>query len=76
MRLISHEGLKERGVPYSAEHLRRMEAKGIFPKRMPGRRLWVEAEVDEFLKQWAARRGDGDDKRTPWAGMGISGVAA
>jgi predicted DNA-binding transcriptional regulator AlpA len=59
MRLIPHAALKpEKGIPYSAEHLRRMEKENRFPKRVPGRRLWVEAEIDEWIEAWAARRED------------------
>jgi predicted DNA-binding transcriptional regulator AlpA len=33
-----------------------MEKEGRFPQRLPGRRLWVEAEIDEWLEAWAAKR--------------------
>jgi len=53
MRLIPYEALAhEKGVIYSAEHLRRLERAGKFPKRMPGsRRLWVETEIDDWIRK-------------------------
>lgn len=57
MRLIAHAELKsEYGVPYSSEHLRRLEKVGKFPQRVPGRRIWVESEIAEWVEAWAARR--------------------
>lgn len=52
MKLIPYERLApEKGILYSAEHLRRLERAGKFPKRMPGsRRLWVESELDDWIK--------------------------
>jgi hypothetical protein len=35
LKLIPRPRLKaEKGVPYSSEHLRRLEAQGLFPKRV------------------------------------------
>lgn len=62
MRVISRDGLKGKGVHYTADHLRRMEAKGQFPKSFqmgPGRVVYDEAEIDEWLeaKKRASRVG-------------------
>lgn len=58
MKLISYASLEpEKGIPYSAEHLRRLEKDGKFPKRLPGgRRLWVESEIDAWAEARAASR--------------------
>jgi len=39
-------------VPYSANHLRRLEALGEFPKRVqigPGRVAWLRSEIEQWL---------------------------
>ena len=38
-------------VPYSSNHLDRLEAAGQFPRRIklsPNRVVWVESEIDEY----------------------------
>ena len=53
-----------KGIPFSREHLRRLEAAGKFPKRV---RLaeggdnygYIEKEIDEYLAARAAARDDG-----------------
>jgi prophage regulatory protein len=65
MRIITFKDLKPlKGIPFSREHLRRLEALGKFPKRV---RLteggdyygYVEKEIDEHLAARAAARDDG-----------------
>ena len=65
MRLIPFKELKPlKGIPFSREHLRRLEARGKFPKRV---RLaeggvhyaYLEKEIDEYLAARAAARDDG-----------------
>ncbi len=44
--------LRAMGIPYSGEHLRRMEAAGLFPKRIrlsAGRVAWRIADIEEWL---------------------------
>jgi predicted DNA-binding transcriptional regulator AlpA len=62
VRLITYKELKPlKGIPFSREHLRRLEADGKFPKRV---RLaeggdyygYVEKEIDEYLAARAAAR--------------------
>jgi prophage regulatory protein len=62
MRLITYKELKPlKGIPFSREHLRRLEADGKFPKRV---RLaeggdyygYVETEIDNYLASRAAAR--------------------
>jgi predicted DNA-binding transcriptional regulator AlpA len=62
MRIITFKDLKTlKGIPFSREHLRRLEAVGKFPKRV---RLteggdyygYVEKELDEYLAARAAAR--------------------
>jgi predicted DNA-binding transcriptional regulator AlpA len=62
MRLIRYPELKtQKGIPYSREHVRRLEVEGLFPKR--GRLVdgsnyygWIEAEIDAYLARRAAAR--------------------
>jgi len=54
MRILSHEDLKaEKGIKYSAYHLRRLENDKRFPKRLHlgGRVAWVEEEVDDWIRE-------------------------
>ena len=62
VRLITYKELRPlKGIPFSREHLRRLEADGKFPKRV---RLaeggdyygYVEKEIDEYLAARAAAR--------------------
>jgi prophage regulatory protein len=62
MRIITFKDLKPlKGIPFSREHLRRLEAAGKFPKRI---RLteggdyygYAEKEIDEYLAARAAAR--------------------
>jgi prophage regulatory protein len=66
MRIITFKDLKPlKGIPFSREHLRRLEAAGKFPKRI---RLteggdyygYVEKELDEYLAARAAARHDAE----------------
>lgn len=49
-------------IPYSQNHLRRLEAKGQFPKRIrvgENRVAWLRDEVDEWIEtRVQARAGD------------------
>lgn len=60
MRIITFKELRPlKGIPFSREHLRRLEADGKFPKRV---RLaeggdyygYLEKEIDEYLAARAA----------------------
>jgi predicted DNA-binding transcriptional regulator AlpA len=49
----------EKGIHYSDQHLKRLEAKGLFPRRVSvgdNRRAWVEAEIDDYQEQRNALR--------------------
>jgi predicted DNA-binding transcriptional regulator AlpA len=64
MRVLTFDGLRGRGVPYSREHIRRREKAGTFPQHISlgeGRIGWIEHEIDEWLADLAAMRGG----RTP-----------
>jgi prophage regulatory protein len=58
-RWLTHGELKDRGIHYSDQHLKRLEAKGMFPRRVPvgeNRVGWIEAEVDEHQEERNALR--------------------
>ena len=65
MRIITFKELKTlKGIPFSREHIRRLEADGKFPKRVrlaPGGDYfgYVEKEIDEYLLARAADRVNG-----------------
>lgn len=52
MNMLTFDRLRDRGVPYSRDHLRRLTKAGKFPKPYQlseGRIAWRESEVDEWL---------------------------
>jgi hypothetical protein len=57
---IDQTDLKKRGIPYSNVHLRRLESRGLFPRRIvlgAGRFIaWDEHEVTEWQNQRLERR--------------------
>jgi prophage regulatory protein len=59
MRLLSYHQLRDRGVPYTREHLRRLIADNRFPApvALSNKRIaWVESEVSDWIADLAARR--------------------
>jgi prophage regulatory protein len=58
-RLITHEGLKSKGISLSKVQLWRLENDNKFPKHVrtsPGRHAWVESEIDAFIEEKIAER--------------------
>ena len=52
-----------RRIPYSQNHLRRLEAQGIFPKRVrigANRVAWVRAEIEQWIESRMSER-NGED---------------
>jgi len=51
-------------IPYSQNHLRRLEAKGSFPKRIrigANRVAWVRQEIDNWIEARLNARNGGDE---------------
>lgn len=58
MRLLSKAEVRSK-VLYSPAHIARLEAAGLFPKRVRlsvGRVGWVEEEVDNWIRERIAER--------------------
>ena len=58
MRILDKRSLKTK-VPYSPQHIARLEREGKFPQRIQlgtCRVGWLESEVDEWIKARAAER--------------------
>ena len=59
-RLVSKKELRTVcGIPYTPQHIARLEAAGKFPKRVnlgPGRVAWVMSEVDAWVSERIAER--------------------
>jgi predicted DNA-binding transcriptional regulator AlpA len=60
MRFLVYKQLQpEKGIPYSDRQLKRLEAKGTFPRRVPlaggSIRGWPEVIIDEHLAQLAEK---------------------
>jgi prophage regulatory protein len=51
----------ERRVPYTRQHLSRLEKQNKFPRRvrLGGKVAWLESEVNEWIDARAAERGEG-----------------
>jgi prophage regulatory protein len=57
-RLLTFAQVRQR-IPYTRQHLGRLEKAGLFPKRVqlgPNRVAWIETEIDEHIEAVAARR--------------------
>lgn len=57
--LVSKKELKTLGVPYSFQHIARLEKAGLFPKRIqlgPCRVAWSFPEVKDWIDERIARR--------------------
>lgn len=62
MKLLSKKQVREK-VLYSLAHIARLEAAGLFPKRVPlgpGRVGYVDEEIENWIKNRIAER----DQRT------------
>ena len=58
MKFLSKKQVREK-VLYSFAHIARLEAAGLFPKRVqlgPGRVGWVEEEIEEWMRERIAKR--------------------
>lgn len=58
MRLLSKKAVREK-VLYSPAHIARLEAAGLFPKRVrlgTGRVGWLEQEIDDWIIERIAER--------------------
>ena len=60
MRFLLYENLRmDKGIPYSDRQLKRLEAKGTFPKRVPiaggSIKGWPEVVIDEHIAQLAEK---------------------
>jgi prophage regulatory protein len=58
VRLITKKQLLQR-IPYTIQHIQRLEAQGRFPGRVqvgPNRVAWIESEIDEWLAARVAAR--------------------
>ena len=59
--ILNYEDLKELGIAYSKEHLRRLEAVGQFPERVrltPNRVVWSLDEVVAWINDRVKTRGE------------------
>jgi prophage regulatory protein len=59
-RLVSYSELKQRGIPWTRVHIRRLEAKSKFPRHVElgGNTIaWFEDELEAFIEGKAAERG-------------------
>ena len=67
-RLVSKKELKSVcGIPYTPQHIGRLEAAGKFPKRVrlgPNRVAWLLFEVDAWLNERIAFRDASFDEQT------------
>jgi prophage regulatory protein len=53
IRLLRFEDLAGRNIPYTRQHLARLERRGLFPDRLqlsPNRVAWYEHEIEEWWR--------------------------
>jgi len=59
-RIVSKKELKSIcGIPYSPQHIARLEAAGKFPKRIqlgPNRVVWLISEIEKWIEERSALR--------------------
>ena len=58
-RLLDYQALRERGIPWSRIHIKRLEAAGKFPLHIDigeNSVAWFEDEIDDHLEVKAAER--------------------
>jgi predicted DNA-binding transcriptional regulator AlpA len=69
---LNLDALRARGIPYSTVHLRRLEARGLFPRRIhlgTGNAVaWDEGEITAWQNERLADR----DRRRGSAGVAIA----
>ena len=60
MNILSQRDLKDKGIPWSREHTRRMWTAGKFPKPFKlhdrGWNVWDEGVIDAWLEERASQR--------------------
>jgi prophage regulatory protein len=60
MKIVSRTGLRQvYGIPYTDEHLARLENQGLFPRSLnlgPGRVGYIDTEVEAYLQARADAR--------------------
>jgi prophage regulatory protein len=60
LRLLTFPELRsKKGIPYTRQHLSRLEKAGLFPRRVQlsaSRVAWIEDEVDARIEALAAER--------------------
>jgi len=53
-RLVPYPALKERGIPFTRVHLRRLEEAGLFPRHIDlgeNTIAWFEDEIDDLIER-------------------------
>jgi prophage regulatory protein len=62
MKMLPLRDLRDRGIPFTRQHIHRLVRLGKFPKPIKlgtgtnGRNVWSSDEVDTFLKNCIAKR--------------------
>jgi prophage regulatory protein len=67
MRLLDRQGLKEKGINYSATQLWRLMRAKKFPQQVKigSKNAWVEQEIDDFIASRVAARDSKENGMTP-----------
>jgi prophage regulatory protein len=65
MKILSFRDLRDRGIPWTRQHVHRLVKTGNFPApfKIGGKtNAWDEGEIDEYLKGRLARRNEAQMK--------------
>lgn len=59
MRMLSPTDLRDKGIPWTRQHIHRLIRKGEFPRPVKlgaGSNAWIESEIDAWLRARVEQR--------------------
>ena len=59
MQLLDRNGLREKGIPFTKQHIDRLIRKGEFPRPIKigsNTNAWIEDEVDQYVADRVTQR--------------------
>lgn len=59
MRLLDLDGLRQKGIKFTRQHIHRLVRRGLFPRPVKvgiATNAWIESEIDEYLANRVTQR--------------------